>query len=63
MPYGLVSSPSVFQGFMNEVFREYLHRFVKIYMNDILINSRNETDHHLHVTQVLQKLQENIPQT
>ncbi len=28
MPYGLSNSPSVFQGFMNEVFREFLHRFV-----------------------------------
>lgn len=28
MPYGLANAPSVFQGCMNEVFREYLHRFV-----------------------------------
>ncbi|XP_016350303.1 RNA-directed DNA polymerase homolog [Sinocyclocheilus anshuiensis] len=40
MPYGLSNSPSVFQGFMNEVFREYLHRFVIMYV-DILIYSWN----------------------
>lgn len=59
MLYGLANSPSMFQAFMNEVFWEYLHRFVIIYIDDILIFSRNELDHHLHVTQVLQKLKEN----
>ncbi|KAL0165771.1 hypothetical protein M9458_037615, partial [Cirrhinus mrigala] len=41
MPYGLSISPSVFQTFMNEVFREFLHRFVIVYIDDILIYSRN----------------------
>lgn len=59
MPYGLANSPSVLQAFMNEVFREYLHRFVIIYIDEILIYSWNEADHHLHVAQVLQKLREN----
>lgn len=59
MPYGLANSPSVFQAFMNEVFRDYLHRFVIIYIDDILIYSQNEADHHLHVAQVLQRLRDN----
>lgn len=37
MPYGLANSPSIFQGFMNEVFREFLHHFIIIYIDDILI--------------------------
>ncbi|KAI2644583.1 Transposon Tf2-11 polyprotein [Labeo rohita] len=40
MPYGLSISPSVFQTFMNKVFREFLHRFVVVYI-EILIYSRN----------------------
>ncbi|KAL0158290.1 hypothetical protein M9458_046366, partial [Cirrhinus mrigala] len=56
MPYGLANSPSVFQGFMNKVFREYLHKFVIVYIDDILIYSRNLAEHRQHVTQVLQKL-------
>ncbi len=56
MPYGLSNAPSVFQEFMNEVFREFLHRSVIVYIDDILIYSRNLADHRHHVEQVLQKL-------
>lgn len=33
MPYGLANSPSVFQGFMNEVFQEFLHCFMIVYID------------------------------
>ncbi|KAI2667363.1 Transposon Tf2-11 polyprotein [Labeo rohita] len=58
MPYGLSISPSVFQTFMNEVFREFLHRFVVVYIDDILIYSRNLAEHRQHVQQVLLKLRQ-----
>ncbi|KAL0150962.1 hypothetical protein M9458_053734, partial [Cirrhinus mrigala] len=54
MPYGLSISPPVFQTFMNEVFWEFLHRFVMVYIDDILIYSRNMAEHRQHV-------QQNIP--
>lgn len=44
---------------MNEVFREYLYRFVIIYIKVILIYSWSEADNRLHVMQLLQKLGEN----
>ncbi len=56
MPYGLSNSPSVFQGYMNEVFREFLQQFVIVYIDDILIYSRNLAEHRLHIKQVLEKL-------
>ncbi|KAI2666521.1 Transposon Tf2-9 polyprotein [Labeo rohita] len=43
---------------MNEVFREFLHRIVVVYIDDILIYSRNVADHRQHVQQVLEKLRE-----
>ncbi|KAL0155123.1 hypothetical protein M9458_049386, partial [Cirrhinus mrigala] len=58
MPYGLSVSPSVFQTFMNEVFREFLHQFVVVYIDNILIYSRNMAEHRQHVQQVLQKLRQ-----
>lgn len=58
MPYGLANAPSVFQAFMNEIFREYLHRFVLVYIDDILIYSNNLAEHRNHTSLVLQKLRE-----
>ncbi|KAL0154628.1 hypothetical protein M9458_048891, partial [Cirrhinus mrigala] len=55
--YGLSISPSVFQTFMNEVFWEFLHRFV-VCIDDILIYSWNMAEHRQHVQQVLHKLRE-----
>lgn len=56
MPYGLVNAPSVFQGYMNEVFREFLHQFVIVYIDDILIYSKSLDKHHQHVQMVLSTL-------
>ncbi len=53
---GLSNSSSIIQGFMNEVFREFLHRFVIVYMDDILIYSRNLAKHRHYVMQVLEQL-------
>ncbi len=58
MPYGLVNAPSVFQGFMHEVLQEYLHRFVLVYIYDILIYSRSLAEHRHHVAVVLQHLRQ-----
>ncbi len=58
MPYGLVNAPSVFQDFMHEVLREYLHRFVLVYIDDILIYSRSLSEHRHHVAEVLQRLRQ-----
>lgn len=58
MPYGLSNSPSVFQSFMNEILRDMLHRFIVVYIDDILIYSPNLATHLHHVTQVLQRLQQ-----
>ncbi|KAI2646962.1 Transposon Tf2-9 polyprotein [Labeo rohita] len=46
MPYGLVNAPSVFQNFMHEIFRDYLHQFMIIYIDDLLIYSTNLSEHH-----------------
>ncbi len=58
MPYGLVNAPSVFQDFMHEVLREYLHRFVLVYIDDILIYSRSLAEHRHHIAEVLQRLRQ-----
>ncbi|KAL0190182.1 hypothetical protein M9458_012880 [Cirrhinus mrigala] len=56
MPFGLVNSPSVFQAFINDVFRDMLNRWVIVYIDDILIYSNSFHDHINHVRSVLQRL-------
>ena len=58
MPFGLTNAPAVFQHMMNDIFREHLDDFVVIYLDDILIFSKNEEEHEKHVRLVLEKLRE-----
>ncbi|KAI2654711.1 Transposon Tf2-6 polyprotein [Labeo rohita] len=56
MPFSLANSPSYFQAFINEVFRDMLNRFVIVYIDDILIFSNSLHEHVNHVRAVLQRL-------
>ncbi|KAL0164214.1 hypothetical protein M9458_039967, partial [Cirrhinus mrigala] len=56
MPFGLANSPSYFQAFVNDVFRDMLGRWVIVYIDDILIFSNSYTEHVQHVRAVLQRL-------
>jgi len=56
MPFGLANSPSVFQSFINDVFRDMLNRWVVVYIDDILIYSSTFEEHIQHVRAVLQRL-------
>jgi hypothetical protein len=53
---GLTNAPAYFMYLMNKVFMEYLDKFVVVFINDILVYSRNEEE---HLRLVLQKLKEN----
>lgn len=56
MPLGLVNSPSVFQAFINNVFRDMLNKWVIVYIDDLLIYSDSFNEHVHHVRSVLQRL-------
>ena len=44
-PFGMINSPASLQSLLNDIFRDYLNEFVVIYLDDILIFSRNTEDH------------------
>jgi hypothetical protein len=58
LPFGLTNAPGVFMSLMNGVFREYLDKFVQVFIDDILIYSRTTEEHDEHLHLVLQCLRE-----
>lgn len=56
MSFGLCNAPSTFQATMNLLFEPYLHRFVIVFFDDILVYSRTLEDHHNHLETVFQCL-------
>ena len=58
MPFGLTNAPAVFQHMANDIFRDFLDIFIIVYLDDILIYSRTQEEHDMHVRQALQRLRE-----
>jgi hypothetical protein len=58
VPFGLSNAPIVFMCLMNGVFKEYLDKFVIVFLDDILIYSKSEEEHEKHLRMVLQVLRE-----
>ena len=49
MLFGLTNAPAYFMNLMNKVFMEYLDKFVVIFIDDILIYSKNYGVHEEHL--------------
>ena len=58
MSFGLTNAPAFFMYLMNNVFMDYLNKFVVVFIDDILIYSQNKQEHEEHLRKVLQRLRD-----
>ena len=58
MSFGMTNTPAYFMNMMNKVFMEFLDKFVVVFIDDILVYSKNEEEHKEHLRLVLGKLRE-----
>ena len=59
LPFGLTNAPATFSTLMQKIFHPYLDEFVVVFLDDILIFSKNEKDHAIHLSKALEILREN----
>jgi hypothetical protein len=58
MSFGLTNAPAYFMYLMNSVFMQELDKFIVVFIDDILIYSKNPEDHAKHLHVVLQRLRD-----
>nr|GFD09178.1 putative reverse transcriptase domain-containing protein [Tanacetum cinerariifolium] len=58
VPFGLTNAPTVFMDLMNQIFHEFLDKFVIVFIDDILVFSKSKKEHEDHLLTVLETLRQ-----
>lgn len=56
MLFGLKNAPSTFQRMMNHVLRDHLGKICLVYLDDIIVYSKNREDHLKHLSIIFETL-------
>ena len=56
MPFGLTNTAAAFMDLMNRVFRPYVDQFFMVFIDDILVYSKDRENHDTHLWVVLETL-------
>ncbi|GKB32816.1 putative reverse transcriptase domain-containing protein [Tanacetum coccineum] len=56
MPFGLTNAPAIFMDLMNRVCRSMLDKSVIVFIDDILVYSKNKEEHEVHLREILETL-------
>jgi hypothetical protein len=57
MPFGLCNAPPPFQRMMNDILRDFLLKFVTVYLDDVCIYSQTLEEHLEHMRLVFTTIQ------
>ncbi len=57
MPFDLCNIPNTFQNFVNDILHKFFNDFITVYLDDILIFSKNKKEHIKHINKVLTALE------
>ena len=60
MSFGLTNAPTAFMDLMNHVFRPYVYQFVVVFIDDILVYSKDRESHDTHLRVVLETLRKEL---
>ncbi len=58
MPFELTNTPATFQKMMNKLLEDYIEKFVEVYVDDIIIYSKNFEEYLIYLKKVLKALDE-----
>ena len=59
LPFGLTNAPATFVTLMQDIFQPLIDKCMVVYVDDILVYSKNEEEHETHLRQVLEVLRQN----